>query len=453
MKKIIFLSIIAYIALISLQGGWIYNIHKSYKNEQNIALKQCLNRAIQDELNQRLEHSKIQIAALYGYKKDSLPSFLPEKAERIWTRNTPIDTIKSTDVPNGTGDLARIAMQDALLKLGIPLDSAVLKKALIQQLQLQQKNFDFTITLYNQDTLVTQQFGNSSPEKTQTIRTGLIHLGQQQFIEVSAYLPATHFVKQMSLLIIISTLVVLFIIGSIFYLQHIIHRKDQQFKLREMHVNGIIHDLKSPLNAIITMLGWLEKKEDRSAQKDLLQKASSQANHAVGDIDSLLLTARMDRRKIMLKKESINLISLVENIQKEFKVQYNHKPHKIQLVTQATTVYMNGDRLYLESVIRNLVDNAIKYANTPVIITIDISCTSTVLTLKVKDNGWGIAKKNQAKIFEPFFQIPLPKGQLQKGYGVGLSFAQYIVKAHGGSIKVESQPQKGSLFTCRFPID
>lgn len=110
------------------------------------------------------------------------------------------------------------------------------------------------------------------------------------------------------------------------------------------------------------------------------------------------------------------------------------------------------DPLYVRNVIRNLVENALKYSDDGVQIIIRISKKETQAIFTVKDNGWGIAPKYQKKIFTQFFQVPREQMAHQRGYGIGLAYTKYIIEAHGGSISVESIPGKGSIFICKFPL-
>ena len=110
------------------------------------------------------------------------------------------------------------------------------------------------------------------------------------------------------------------------------------------------------------------------------------------------------------------------------------------------------DPLYVRNVIRNLVENALKYSDDGVQIIIRISKKENQAIFTVKDNGWGIAPKYQKKIFTQFFQVPREQMAHQRGYGIGLAYTKYIIEAHGGNISVESIPGKGSLFICTFPL-
>jgi signal transduction histidine kinase len=110
------------------------------------------------------------------------------------------------------------------------------------------------------------------------------------------------------------------------------------------------------------------------------------------------------------------------------------------------------DVLYITNVLRNLIENALKYSDDGVEIRIRIRQDKIHTCLEVEDNGWGIERKYHRKIFEQYFQVPNDKEVRRRGYGIGLAFTYYIMEAHGGSIRVKSELGKGSTFTCVFPM-
>ena len=110
------------------------------------------------------------------------------------------------------------------------------------------------------------------------------------------------------------------------------------------------------------------------------------------------------------------------------------------------------DALYVTNVLRNLMENALKYSDDGVEIIVRLRKEASRLCLEVEDNGWGIERKYHKKIFDQFFQVPSEHEVRRRGYGVGLAFAYYIMEAHGGCIRVKSELGKGSTFTCVFPI-
>ncbi len=108
--------------------------------------------------------------------------------------------------------------------------------------------------------------------------------------------------------------------------------------------------------------------------------------------------------------------------------------------------------VHLTNVIYNLIDNAIKYSSSNPELLVDLKDLGNSITLSITDNGIGIPKEFHDKIFEKFFRIPTGDVHTIKGYGLGLSYVQSIVKAHAGKISIISELGKGSTFTIALPV-
>ena len=111
---------------------------------------------------------------------------------------------------------------------------------------------------------------------------------------------------------------------------------------------------------------------------------------------------------------------------------------------------LEGDKTHLINVFSNLIDNALKYSTNIPIITISSEDVINGIVVKIKDNGIGIAKEHQLKIFDKLYRIPTGDRHDVKGFGLGLSYVKSIVEKHNGTIKVESQLVKGSTFTIQL---
>ena len=109
------------------------------------------------------------------------------------------------------------------------------------------------------------------------------------------------------------------------------------------------------------------------------------------------------------------------------------------------------DDLFVQGVLINLIDNAIKYGGNPPEIDINVSMVKSRYSLSVSDNGEGIPKEYQQKVFERFFRVPANDRHNVKGYGLGLSFASEVMKQHEGSIELKNNPTGGCIFTIGFP--
>ena len=124
---------------------------------------------------------------------------------------------------------------------------------------------------------------------------------------------------------------------------------------------------------------------------------------------------------MLLQKEETDLVLLVTEVAQEVSMQHSHQPHQIKMESELNELNLMLDPLYVRNVIRNLVENALKYSDDGVQIIIRISKKETQAIFTVKDNGWGIAPKYQKKIFTQFFQVPREQMAHQRGYGIGLA--------------------------------
>jgi K+-sensing histidine kinase KdpD len=153
-----------------------------------------------------------------------------------------------------------------------------------------------------------------------------------------------------------------------------------------------------------------------------------------------------------LQKKETDLVQLVKLAKESLSATYTGKPHLICIENEQIPVMLEVDALYITNVLRNLIENALKYSDDGVEIRIRIRQDKIHTCLEVEDNGWGIERKYHRKIFEQYFQVPNDKEVRRRGYGIGLAFTYYIMEAHGGSIRVKSELGKGSTFTCVFPM-
>lgn len=452
MKKLIYIPISAVIILFYLQALWIRNMHQNYC----VQLTQSIDQAITSSIIKELE-----LRTYSPYKNPNNPKLIYKHAEEMSSeerKRLKGDTINLDMLAkkNISTNIAEAIMQ-------IQQDICINKKQFIQMARLdsifKKRLYDikikYCILLYDKDTTIIQKAGDILPLDDHKIKeTKLYPLGTRflQFIQVKAIIPLTSFLTDMFLIIIESILLTIIILGYVIFLVITIHKKDKLFKRREASVNGTIHDLKSPLNSIITLMSFIKKKVPDIHTQQLVENTERQARKLVNEIEALLITARKDRQKVYLQKEETDLVLLVTEVAQEVSMQHSHQPHQIKMESELNELNLMLDPLYVRNVIRNLVENALKYSDDGVQIIIRISKKETQAIFTVKDNGWGIAPKYKKKIFTPFFQVPREQMAHQRGYGIGLAYTKYIIEAHGGNISVESIPGKGSLFICKFPL-
>ena len=135
----------------------------------------------------------------------------------------------------------------------------------------------------------------------------------------------------------------------------------------------------------------------------------------------------------------------------KIEIQVKEKQGIIETILDETNPIIMGDKIHLTNVIYNLVDNANKYTKQNPEITISTKSLNQYLVLSIADNGIGISKENQKKIFEKLYRVPTGNVHDVKGFGLGLNYVKTIVDTHNGKVEINSTLGKGSTFEVYLP--
>ena len=196
-----------------------------------------------------------------------------------------------------------------------------------------------------------------------------------------------------------------------------------------------------------------------SRQPNILQRylgIIQEENTRLGlQVEKVLQIARLDRERLELKPEAVQVHELIEHIAEKVQLQLGERGF-IHLQLMAERPLIEADRLHLTNILTNLLDNAIKYSKEEVDIRIQTEDirggnNQPMLQLVVEDKGIGISRENLNKIFDKFYRVPTGNVHNVKGFGLGLAYVKYSVEAHGGSIRAESKAALGSRFIIQLP--
>lgn len=456
MKKVICMAIVGAIALFCLQGLWILNMYSAYGEQSVQAMEKAMATGIGKEIAFRHQESPYKDPKHPKIVHRTAKDMTPEGRSRLKGDTLDLDLLTRKNIGSNLSEVIVQFNQDGFIEEGKYILLPKLDSIFRQELKRTDVVADYCILLCGKDTTtIINSIGALSADKRNVRSTRLFPIGTKglQFIQVKADISLSLFLREMFLILMASILLVVIVLGCVAYLVILIRKKDKLFKQREASVNGTVHDLKAPLNSVITLMGYLKKKLPDASLQKMVEDATTQTRNLVNDIEALLITARHDKQKITLKKTEIDLLQLIERARESISIQYMGKLHQITLDSDSGEVKVMLDPLYVTNVIRNLLENALKYSDEGVAIVIKVRKEKEKVILAVEDNGWGIEKKYQKKIFTQFFQVPREQVVHQHGYGVGLAYTKYIMEAHGGSISVESEPGKGSTFICKFPME
>jgi signal transduction histidine kinase len=242
------------------------------------------------------------------------------------------------------------------------------------------------------------------------------------------------------------------IIGNtaLIFVYKTIRRQKKINEVKTDFINNITHEMKTPITIALAGLEALEHHVAPTERTGFYLHTSKKQLHLLNDfVERILDAAVREISEFTLKKEKIDLHALFGELVLSHSL-LQEKRVSFQLNAVAP-VFIPGDRLHLETAFHNIIDNAIKYSNGFVNISIDLVEDSRECTIKIRDNGKGIPPQFIKNIFEKFFRVPQGDAQSIKGFGLGLYYVSSIVKKHSGNISVHSKWGSGTEFTITLP--
>lgn len=254
----------------------------------------------------------------------------------------------------------------------------------------------------------------------------------------------------------LSLLLISFITIAFIFLYRNLVAQQKLAIFKNEFISNITHELKTPIatvNVAIEALRNFNALQNPERTKEYLAISSAEMQRLGLLVEKVLKLSMFESDKIVLNKEWFNLKLLVEEILDSIKIQFDKKNAIIKFNTSLQELFIEADKLHISSVLYNLLDNALKYSSNNAVVKLYLSMPANHLVeLRIIDNGIGIAKQFQHKIFDKFFRVPTGDVHNIKGYGLGLSYVNHIIRQHNGSISVKSELGKGSEFTVLLPI-
>lgn len=293
-----------------------------------------------------------------------------------------------------------------------------------------------------------------------SLSTKLIPIKLDKTIAIQAIImsPYKDILSKMTLLLIATVLMFILILYCIVYQIRIIIRQKKIATVREDFSYAMVHDMKTPLSSIlmgahVLRSGKLESKPEKKERYFNIIEEETQ--RLLSLINKILIISKLENEKIELKKEWVDMQSLLAPICEKFKLKAN-KEIIFTITLNASKIY--ADEEYLKEVMENIIDNSIKYSDPQKVhITIisendEKECCSII---RIKDDGIGMSEEDMHVIFDKFERASAvkrtPKGGAT-GFGLGLNYVFHVMKAHNGKIKVNSEKNKYSEFALFFPL-
>jgi len=252
---------------------------------------------------------------------------------------------------------------------------------------------------------------------------------------------------------------IILIITIIILFSYAISTIIKQKKLSEMKndfINNMTHEFKTPISTISLACQALNDPDIKKIDglpDNYIHIINEENNRLGGMAEKILQTAIIEKGKLNLKRELIDVHEIIRDVIKNMGLQIESRGGRITTDFQANLSQIKADKVHVTNLINNLLDNANKYTHeTPEIVVATENFPDGIL-ISIKDNGIGISKANQKKIFEHLYRVPTGNIHDVKGFGLGLTYVKAIIEKHGGSISVESELKKGSKFKVFLPFD
>jgi two-component system phosphate regulon sensor histidine kinase PhoR len=232
----------------------------------------------------------------------------------------------------------------------------------------------------------------------------------------------------------------------------------RQKKVSEMKtdfINNMTHEFKTPVSTIMIASEALRDKEivNDSSRVARLANIIFEENERLGShIERVLNIARIEKDDFKLEKTPLNVNEMIAVVVDSMDLKLKKHDAITTLQLDAENAVINGDELHFSNVIYNLIDNAIKYSVGAPDITITTQNKNDQVVIRVADKGVGMSRDQQTKIFEQFYRIPTGNLHDVKGFGLGLSYVNTVVKRLNGMISVKSEKEKGSEFELKFQV-
>ena len=260
----------------------------------------------------------------------------------------------------------------------------------------------------------------------------------------------------MASVLLISLLVIAAIIFLYYKTVNILLRQKRLSEIKSDLINNITHEFKTPISTIslaseaLNEPGLMKEKDSIKKYSDIIGEETFRLGKMV---ESLLNTAALEKNQFKLEKTIVDVHKIITEIIEKIILINGNSNAVIKTELKSERPEINADPMHIRNIINNLLDNAVKYSSEKPEIVINTTSAAEGIQITVQDNGPGISKHHQKRIFDSFYRVPTGDRHDVKGYGIGLSYVKKIVEAHNGTIKVESEQGRGTAFKIFLPYE
>jgi two-component system, OmpR family, phosphate regulon sensor histidine kinase PhoR len=261
--------------------------------------------------------------------------------------------------------------------------------------------------------------------------------------------------KQMRWMFLGAILFTLILCAAFFVTLNAMLRQKKLSEIKNDFINNMTHEFKTPLATISLAVDAMKNEkvlQDRNKMNYFSAIIKEENKRMNKQVETILQASLMDRQEIQLNKKNIHVHEVIHSVLDNFNLQLEDKNGEATVEFNATQDLVAADEVHFTNLISNLVDNAVKYSREGLQIKIITFNIGNRIGIRIEDNGIGMNKETQKRIFEKFYRAHTGNLHNVKGFGLGLSYVKTMVDAHGGKIRVESVLGKGTTFIIEMPL-
>lgn len=340
-------------------------------------------------------------------------------------------------------------------------DSAVVRKYLQVELESNGLDLPFEYALVTRNGTVIYKSANFNDDERKDTYSQVVFpndpVNKMNYLKVAFPTKSDYIFS--SIKFMVPSFVFSFILLAVFlYTIILAFRQKKLTEMKNDFINNMTHEFKTPISTISLAAQMLN---DDSVRKSpmMMQHISTVINDETKrlrfQVEKVLQMSMFDKQKATLKLQEVDANAAIANIVNTYKIKVEKYGGKIESQLDAEDSIVNVDEMHFTNVIFNLLDNALKYRRDDVPLELKVSTRNigdNRLEIVIGDNGMGIKKEDQKKIFEKFYRVSTGNRHDVKGFGLGLAYVHKMITELKGDIRVESELNVGSNFIITLPL-
>jgi two-component system phosphate regulon sensor histidine kinase PhoR len=407
-----------------------------------------------------LDNDSIIVKRIYGKKDFSIST----------SYNTPDNLFSNIDIKKYSfikryTDLEKSYMEDAFLSskslkpIHDRISNNVLNRTIKEELVKKNIHLDFKYGVYSVDGLATKlKSGYYTINTKESFEYPLFRDAQgnaSYYLNVTFPRENEHILSGISNILLLSLFFIFIIIIAFSSSLYQLIRQKKIAEIKTDFINNMTHEFKTPIATINLALDSIKNPKilgDDAKVLRYVEMIREENKRMHSQVENVLRISRLEKNQIDLNTETIDLHDTIEDAITHVSLLSEDRGGKIEIHLEALESELPGNQFHLTNVVVNMLENAIKYSEGAPKIEVSTESTSKFFILKIKDSGIGMNKAVQKQVFNKFYREQ--KGNIHdvKGHGLGLAYVKEIVEKHHGTVFVESEKGKGSIFTVKLPL-